>query len=242
MTLPAAAQIMDVVEATWPPKSCKRLGPWAIRDGAGGGKRVSAATAQGPFNADDIPRAEAAMTKLGQTPLFMIRTGEDALDSALERRGYAVIDPVTAYACPVGALLDVAPERMTGFTIWPPLAIQRALWCEGGIGAARVDVMARAKGPKTALLGRANGRAAGAGFVAIHNNIAMLHALEVTPAQRRQGAARHMLRHAAQWAQDQGAEVFSLVTTSENLPSNALYTSMNMSIVGEYHYRVGTHS
>jgi len=242
VTLPGQEKIIEVVEATWPPATTTQLGPWTIRGGAGGGKRVSAATANGPVTAADIPLAEAAMAELGQAPLFMLRPGEGALDTLLDARGYTVIDPVTAYACPTSVLLKEPLPHMTGFQIWPPVAIQEEIWQGGGIGPARLAVMHRAPLPKTSILGRVNARAAGTAFVAIHDGIAMLHALEVAPAQRRQGAGRHILRHAAKWAQDQGASTFTLVTTSENLPSNSLYTSQKMLIVGKYHYRVGIHS
>jgi N-acetylglutamate synthase len=45
-----------VLEATWPPAARHRAGPWVLRDGAGGGKRVSAATAEGPVTAADLAR------------------------------------------------------------------------------------------------------------------------------------------------------------------------------------------
>jgi N-acetylglutamate synthase len=41
----------DAMEATWPPAATTRLGPWLLRDGKGGGKRVSAATLAGEFDA-----------------------------------------------------------------------------------------------------------------------------------------------------------------------------------------------
>ncbi|MGV6812248.1 MAG: GNAT family N-acetyltransferase [Brevirhabdus sp.] len=241
-TLPGAETIMQVVEATWPPARRWRDGPWTIRDGAGGGQRVSAATANGPIHEADFPAAEAAMAVLGQPPLFMIRPGEDALDEMLAARGYVVKDPVTAYACAVDTIALPAPERMTGFPAWPPLHSMEEIWAKGGIGAARLAVMARAPAPKTAILGRTDDQPSGTAFVAIHDKIAMLHALEVDPAHRRKGTGTQILRHAAFWARDNGAELFSLVTTSENLPSNRLYASLKMSIVGQYHYRVGTHS
>ncbi|MGL6208856.1 MAG: GNAT family N-acetyltransferase, partial [Paracoccaceae bacterium] len=134
MTPDALARVM---EATWPPAQTTRLGPWTIRDGAGGGKRVSAATADGPWTPDDLPLAEAAMPDR----LFLIRDGDDALDTALSARGYAVVDPVIAYACPTANL--PAPPLMTSFAHWPPLAIARDLWATGGIGAPRLAVMDR---------------------------------------------------------------------------------------------------
>ncbi len=61
--------LYDVIEATWPPASLTEVGPFTIRDGAGGGKRVSAATINQPVTADDLPIAEAAMQALGQAPI-----------------------------------------------------------------------------------------------------------------------------------------------------------------------------
>ncbi len=219
------------LEATWPAAAVRDLGPWRLRDGAGGGKRVSAATAQAPWTEDDIARAEHAMTQ----PLFQIRTEETALDMALAVRGYRLIDPVVVYQAPV-AEFDL-PPHMTTFPHWPPLEIAVDLWAEGGIGAARLAVMNRAKGPKVAILARGSDRAAGVAFVALHDTTAMLHALEVTPELRRRGSAQHILLAAAHWAQDMGADSLSLVVTEANMAARNLYASLSMQVVGHYHYR-----
>ncbi len=238
MPLPTAATLYEVVEATWPPSSAIQNGPWTIRDGAGGGKRVSAATAHGPVRAQDIAAMEEAAATLNQPPLVMIRNGDAALDTLLAAEGYQIIDPVVLYACPIEALLTPKPDRLDGFAIWPPLAIQEELWAEGGIGPARVDVMRRAPAPKTTILGRCESRAAGTAYVGLHGQIAMLHAMEVSPNLRRKGAAGKMMRVAAHWAAKQGAEIFSLVTTCENAAANGLYASLGMVSVGQYHYRI----
>ena len=232
MTPEALARVM---EATWPPAQVARLGPWTIRDGAGGGKRVSAATADGAWTADDIAFAEAAMVAQVGPVLFLIREGEAALDAALASRGYAFVDPVVAYACPAASLPP--PPGMTTFAHWPPLAIARDLWTEGGIGPARLAVMDRVAGPKTAILSRHSDRPAGVAFVAICGDTAMLHALDVTPALRRRGSAHHILQAAALWAQDHGAGALALVVTAANEPARALYASLGMQRVGHYHYR-----
>ena len=127
---------------------------------------------------------------------------------------------------------------VSAFALWPPLAIQRDLWAEGGIGPARVDVMDRVKGPKTSILARHADQPAGSAFVAIHENIAMIHAIEVTPAMRRQGVGANILRCAAHWAQDQGADTLALLVTRANTPANALYASQKFEVVGHYHYRI----
>lgn len=237
MPAPDAARLCAVLETTWPPAARHDHGPWVIRDGQGGGKRVSAATARTPVSAGDIALAEAAMRTLGQPPLFMIREGEEALDAALADRDYRIVDPVVIYVAPIAALA-VVPLPISALPCWPPLAIQRDLWAEAGIGPGRIAVMDRVTGAKAAILGRVNDRAAGTAFVALDGDVAMIHALEVTPAQRRQGAAHNMLRGAAIWAQDSGAAWMSLVVTRANQGARALYASLGMDLVGHYHYRV----
>ena len=98
--------------------------------------------------------------------------------------------------------------------------------------------MHRAAAPKTTVLGRMNDTPAGTAFAAIHHGTAMLHAIETAAAFRRQGMARHMIRALAHWAQDQGAQTVALLVTRANTDANALYTSLGMALVGQYHYRI----
>jgi len=238
MTLPDAKTLYDVLEATWPAAAMHRAGPWMIRKGAGGGKRVSAATVEAGFAEADITTAEAEMQAFGQDHLFMLRPEDTALDQMLDQRGYRVVDPVDLYAAPVTELTKERLPLVTAFHIWPPLAIIPDLWAEGGIGPARIAVMNRVTAPKTAILARQTDQPAGVGFVAIQNGIAMIHAIEVAPKLRRQGVGVKILRAAAEWAQDNGATHLSLAVTCANTAANALYTSLGMTVVGHYHYRI----
>ena len=231
------ASIFDVVDATWPAARTIKDGPWILREGKGGGKRVSAASTEMDVEDADIDQAEQAMARLGQDALFMLRNGQQGLDRLLETRGYRVLDPVTAYACPVVQLTDIPLPRVTVFEIWEPLAIMLEIWAKGGIGPARVDVMRRATGPKTSLLGRWNEHPAAAAFVAMHGDTAMVHAIEVLEHQRRHGMGAWIMRGAAFWAARQGAKTLSVVCTDENTGANRLYTSLGMAVVGHYHYR-----
>ncbi len=234
----SAQILLDTIEATWPSADASTVGNWTIRKGAGGGQRVSSATANGPVTTADIKVAENAMRALGQNPLFMIRKEDSKLDNLLEQRDYRLHDPVVMYTCPIETLTKIAPERLAAFAIWPPLAIINEIWAEQGIDAGRQAVMARAKGPKSAILARRNDRAAGVAYLAIHNSMAMLHALEVVPDQRRQGVAVNIMGVAAIWAQDNGATAFSVICVRDNVAANTLYTSLNMKNVGHYHYRI----
>lgn len=231
--------IPALAESTWPPAETQTVGPWIIRDGRGGGQRVSAASpAGGDWSDADIPMAEAAMRALGQNPLFVIWPKDSALDAALDAQGYRRHDPVVVYSGDTAELAAVAPPFLSSFPHWPPLGIARALWAEGGIGPARLAVMDRVTLPKTAILGRTGDRAAGVAFVAATGDCAMLHALEVSPALRRQGTAHNILRSAARWALDQGATRLFVLVTEVNSNARHLYASLGMRVVGQYHYRV----
>ena len=211
-----------------------------LRQGDGGGKRVSAATAVEAVRAADIPAAEEAMQALGQDALFMLRAGDVDLDQMLADRGYGVVDPVNVYACAPADLTDVPIPRVTVFDLWEPLAIMREIWAAGGLDPARLRVMGRAAAPKTAFLCRLDDKPAGVAFAAVHEGIAMIHAVEVLPHQRRKGAAAWMMRGAAFWAEKQNAHTLSVICTKENTGANALYTALGFSVLGHYHYRLKT--
>jgi GNAT superfamily N-acetyltransferase len=234
MTDPA---FFEAIDGTWPAAHLFQSGPWTLRDGQGGGQRVSATTSNGPVSEKDIDDAEAGMVKLGQPRLFMIRDTADPLDTMLSARGYSIVDPVTLYACPVAHLTDLKLPRVTVFEIWEPLAIMLEIWETGGIGPGRVAVMKRAAGPKTTLLGRLNEHPAAAAYVAIHDGIAMVHAVEVLKHQQRQGMGHWIMRAAAFWASKHGAHTLSVMCTDANAGANGLYTSLGMPAVGHYHYR-----
>lgn len=229
--------LFQVLEATWPAAASHRAGGWLVGEGRGGGKRVSSAFAVSGDALSTIDQAEAAHAHLGQPPLFCLRPGQEALDDALAGRGYAKVDPVVIYRCAADLLADAPPERLTTFPIWPPLAIMRELWEEGQIDAARLAVMDRVAGPRTAILGRMDDRAAGVAFVGVTGDVAMVHALHVDPTMRRKGLARNLMRAASQWAQAQGASHLALAVTKANTAANGLYRVLGMECAAHYHYR-----
>ena len=232
----AEDQIFAALDATWPAARSFQVGPWTIREGKGGGQRVSAATLNGDAHKEDIAMAEREMRANDQVPLFMIRPKDTNLDTWLTGRDYEVVDPVAIYSAKASALVrPMRPAKI--FPAWPPLAIQSEIWATGGVCQPRLDVMARANGDKIALLGRLGDRAVATTFVACHGDIAMLHALEVSPDARRQGVGATMMAAAANWAAQRGATTLVVMVTRDNAPANALYLSLGMDEVGHYHYR-----
>ena len=230
--------ILTALDATWPAAARRSTGPWIIRDGQGGGKRVSAATPNSDWTPADIQTAEAAMHDLEQTPLFMITDQDQGLDQALAYAGYDIVDPVNIYSTSVGTLTTERPPKVSMFSVWPPLAIEIDMWADGSISEARVNVMKRVRGPKTSILARWNDHPAGVGFAAVHGNDAFVHAVEIRNHQRQQGVARWLMKQAAFWAAEQGASQLNVACTKANVAANALYRSIGMKVVGEYHYRM----
>jgi GNAT superfamily N-acetyltransferase len=230
------ADLFAAVDATWPAARMFEESNWTFREGQGGGKRVSAATVIDPSQSMDIAFAEEKMAALEQEPLFMLRPEDEALDQELAALGYVVVDPVQLLVLPANRLTDVPIPRVTTFAIWEPLAIMAEIWAKGGIGPARLNVMARAE-TKTAILARWNEKPAGVGFVAAHGDIAMVHAVEVLKAQRGQGVAQWIMRQAAFWAQDNGASTLAVLCTKSNVAALALYSRLGFTPAGYYHYR-----
>jgi GNAT superfamily N-acetyltransferase len=146
--------------------------------------------------------------------------------------------PVTFYVAPAADMAARALPLVCAFTLLEPLAIQIDIWDRGGIGPARRAVMDRADCPKTSVLGRLHDSPAGAAFVGLAGDIAMLHALTVLPHQRKQGMGGHAMTAAARWTVEQGGRWLSLVVAQDNAGGNALYASLGMMPVGHYHYRI----
>ncbi len=237
MNTPALSTLFAALEATWPPARVIDAQPFRFRDGAGGGKRVSSTLAIDTFTADAIEKAEEAMQKMGQPSLFMLRPDDTGLDDILASRGYAIADPTLIYLIEPSQIARPGPSGQV-LPTWPPFAIQRELWADAGIGDARLAVMDRATDPKTSILCRIRDTPAATLFLAIHDGIAMVHALEVAEPHQRKGVGETALRAAAHWALGKGANWLALAVTEANAAANALYRKLGMECAGGYHYRL----
>jgi GNAT superfamily N-acetyltransferase len=235
-------RLARAIAATWPPAHVACLGPFVLADGAGGGNRVSAARLRdaasdgAEVSEADVAGVTARQRSAGQSPLFMVFDWQARLDARLSHMNLVARDETLILA---GAARRIAaePPPVTCFDIWPPLAVQEDIWAAGGIGRARLAVMGRVQGPRTSLLGRIEDRPAGTAFVAIHDGIAMVHALEVSPRARRKGLGRTMMRAAAFWALGQGADIFATLVTRQNGVARGLYAELAMRPAGHYLYR-----
>lgn len=237
MSLPSAQDIYQMLDVTWPAKSMAKVDDWTIREGAGGGKRVSAATLEAD-GVMDVALAEHAMQDLGQVPLFMIQDGQEDLDRLLGQLGYQVVDPVVLYSVELTSLTQTELPNARTYAVWQPLQVMLEIWEKGGIGPARVAVMDRVQTAKTAVMTRTGDTAGAVGFVAMDGPHAMIHAIETDPDQRRQGLGKLVLLTAAHWAAQHGGQSLNLAVTHANVAGNALYQSLGMTPIGRYHYRI----
>jgi GNAT superfamily N-acetyltransferase len=226
-------KIFAAVDATWPAHKTREIGGWIIREGRGGGQRVSAASGTG-----DIGVAEKAMDALGQDHLFMIRGDQAELDTELAVRGYVIKDPVNLLVCDAANLVGGFKPKLEAIFAEFPMPMLAEIWAEGGIGPARLDVMQRANCTKTFVMGRIDERASAAAFVAASSGICMAHAVEVLARERRRGVAERMMRAAAWWGLRHGAETFCVLTTQANTGAQALYRKLGMETAAQYHYRI----
>lgn len=235
-------QLLSVLRATWPAAATQQVGPAdapvTLREGRGGGSRVCAATADGPIDAQTLQDAAQAMRAMGQSPLWQITPQQGALDAQLAAAGYAMTDETVLMSSPVAPIAALDLKAVRAFRAWPPLAIQREIWDSSEIGPERRAVMARAPHPKTSFLGREDDSPAGAAFAAIHDGVAMVHALTVLPAFRRKGLARWLMVAAARWAQEHQIDTIAIAVTQKNEGARALYADLGFVTHPGYHYRL----
>ncbi len=231
-------RLFEALALTWPPASVREQGPFLLRDGAGGGKRVSATSLHANTASDtQLEHVIETMRNGGNAPLFSLLPEQSELDHALEARGFEICDPTLIY---VARAADLAPLAPPGIAVLPsdrPLAIQREVWRPDGIGPERLAVMERAKGPKAYLLARHTERPAGTAFVATDGEIAFLHALYVCQWARGMGIGRNLTTGAARWAAQSGANLLALAVTQANAPARAIYERLGLKAVTRYHYR-----
>ncbi|KAB7614591.1 GNAT family N-acetyltransferase [Amylibacter sp. SFDW26] len=233
MQKPTSQELFSAVDATWSAKQFISHDGWMLREGAGGGKRVSAATLEAPIDDVDIIVAEQQMTALGQKSLFMVRDSDAALDNVLEQADYGIVDPVVVLASPVSDLLK---QKYTSHSVnlaESPSNDAKTIWNDGGISPDRLSIMERVTAPKTIL----ESSDMGVAFVAAHKGIAMVHAVEVSKDHRRKGVANALMYKAALWAKDHNCNWLAVLTVRENVPACTLYQTLGMTEAAAYHYR-----
>lgn len=234
MTMDAA--LATAFEATWPAAEYRDIAGFRIGRSMGGGGRLGSAVALPDWQPQGIAKAAAMHRDWGQPVLFRVPTDMPDLAEALGEFGYRAHKPTVILEIPVARLTDRPLPPITAINAWPPLAIQHELWQAGQIGTPRLEAMHRVTLPKQAILGRAEDRAAGVAFLAVSGDVAMAHAVLVSPTARRQGLAQWIMRKGAFFAAEHGANRLALAVALENQPALALYQKLGFTQVAAYDY------
>lgn len=119
------------------------------------------------------------------------------------------------------------------YTMWPVLHVMNELWEGGGIGADQRALMQRAPDPKAGILARIGQALGGVCFVALHGEIAVIHALHVEPDKRRKAVAAHLMKAAAVYAHEQGAAHIVAACAPDNAAANALFERIGMDLADQ---------
>lgn len=232
--LPDAQGIMAAIRASWPPSALATLGPFELPAETVGTRRATSARLRPGARVTDADIAAVETSRPG-TIFGTIDGVEDQAADLLVARGYGAGGVSDLMAGPAAPLLGDLPP-VSGFAHWPPLEICNSLWDDHGNPAPRRAPMFRAPGPRAAVLMRAEGRAAGALYVGVAEGLAVLHLVLTLPQMRGKGVGLLALRHAATWAQAQGADTLVLPVEADNTGAIALYAKAGLARRGGYRY------
>jgi GNAT superfamily N-acetyltransferase len=232
----------------WPAPDNGRLGAWLLRAAGGWTGRGNAALPVGdpgrPLGeAIDAVRDWYAGRRLPpkiNVPLPLATP----VNTALDVRGWATGPPVLVQTAPVAGLRDPAPRAglppvrlsATPSTAWLDLVAGR----KGGLPAAAIHILTAVREVRFAeayadtgeLLAIARGTVTGDG------RYLGIFLVEVVPAARRRGLARHVIGALAEWAGQLGASTAFLQVEGRNVPALALYERLGFTT--HHHYLTRT--
>lgn len=226
--------------AAYPPRESLRVGDWLVACSGGGSRRSNSASATRAdavlnvaalaaiserYDAAELPTIVRVTDLAPDATVMLDAAGFDApegqtrtLSRSLDSTGESVGEVIVTNA-PDESWLD-ARRRLTAAIEDPAMVAARIL---GPVGYARIG-----EGEGTAAIG----------YVAIHDDIAVLEAIATDPAVRRQGHARSIVGVLLAWAAGQGARHAALQVETGNGAARALYAGLGFTndLYG-YHYR-----
>jgi ribosomal protein S18 acetylase RimI-like enzyme len=239
-------ELEQVAALGWRGLETERLGGWLLRAAGGFTRRANSVLPLGdpelPLD-DALTRVREWYAARGLRPRFQLPLplcGD--LDAALDQRGWvAPIDVLvmTADVPDVLALLPsredvpavrLAPEPDTGW-----LATYR--YRGGDLPAGARGVLLRAERPLFASVIEDDATLA-VGRASVDRGWVGITALDVVPAARRRGLARHVLRGLLAHARSLGARHVYLQVSADNEAAIGLYEGLRFAVHHRYRYRM----
>ena len=231
-------------DEAWPAPVRDRLGDWVLRAADGWTGRGNSAL---PVGDPGLPLEEAIdavvtwyrdhrLTPMINVPLPYAST----LDAALAARGWdhrpltlMQVAPLTAVLAGTELQPDLPPVRLSAAPseAWLEVAAGR----KGGLpAAAPAPAHRRGPGPVRRGVRRQRRTARDRARLGQRSRLVRVHLVEVVPAARRRGLARHIVGALARWATSVGASRAYLQVEQHNTPAVTLYARIGFT--PHHHY------
>lgn len=241
----------------WPPARQAACGHWLMRRSDDASRRVnSCATTPMELPGLDLaartePRGltEALLqvrqwyAKAGQAACFQMTPASEpyGLDQRLEQAGFALVETCRTMTLPLDGKGPAASEKDMALELRPTALAMAGLMPAGAgddVRRARADLFGRVRLPRAFAVSLAGGQPVGGGYCAIDGEVALLAAIVVQPAFRRQGRAAAILARLLDWARGMGATRAMLQVGSDNATAIGLYERAGFCRAYDYWYRL----
>lgn len=227
----------------WPAAEVRNIGGWLWRYSGGSSQRANSVSTL-KFEGDNVTaairEAEALYRARGAPSRFQVGSrilAPPGLDRQLEAAGYRRHEPVTTLA-----------KRLAGPPAdQPPESSDRPDddWMEVYLSnispdrrAAAGDILAAVPEPRAFLALRRKGQVVATALAVLCGEVVIAECVGTRAEARRTGAATDAMACVETWGIRHGARIAALQAVTANAPAQALYTALDYSPVGGYHYRI----
>ncbi|MEV0372981.1 GNAT family N-acetyltransferase [Streptomyces sp. NPDC050636] len=256
-----ARELQEVAARGWPALETERLGDWALRAAGGFTRRANSVL---PLGEPGVP-LDTALERItrwygerGLPALIVVATGRadtgEQLAAELDRRGWTAERHTSVRIAALAPLADTGADTMgvppgrAKPRAWGMAALARepdAEWLGmyNRTGEPTPDALKVLTGGPSVWFatvpsaGPHAGRPAAIGRVVVDGRWAGFSAIEVDPAQRRQGLATLVMAALAERALQEGASAAYLQVEDDNIDGRALYDRLGFTEHHGYHYR-----
>lgn len=227
----------------WPALQTLVVDGWLLRFADGYTKRANSANAWRPGAtpvAEIVSTAENLYRARGLRPVFRLSPLAPAeTDALLARRGYQRFDETRVQHAAIGEV-EAEPEVAIGQA--PASAWLTGYAAATGLAAAETETLGRMLRlchlPCAFASIEVEGTAVAFGYAVRERGHVGLFDIVTSPAWRRRGLARRIVRALMRWGAAHGAGRAYLQVVDANAPALALYRRLGFSDAYRYHYRL----
>lgn len=237
-----AKKIEQLSLDAWPASETLGDGDWIMRFENGYSKRANSVTVLGGLDTD-LDRRISACEELYRSrelrPIFRLPSfaESDAVDRALEKRGYEIVDPTNVM---IRSLDDtgaesgaIGEERIDDW-----LVLHRRLLSDTRNRGHHRRILENIRNPRLFASLSHRERKAVCGMGVLDGKFFGLFDIVTDSAVRRQGLAARLVLGMHAWAREKGAATAYLQVIKSNEGAVALYEKLGYTTLYEYWYRV----